>query len=119
MRARADGGRARVDLEVASEADVRTLLDGVQEPFPDTRLVSKRERAHPVDEGDDALSEEGLAALTDRQREVVEVAYRAGYFNWPRDSTAEEVAESLDISSPTLHNHLRQAEQSLLGDLFE
>ena len=118
-RARADGGHARVGVEVASESDLRTLLDRIEGPFPDTTVVSKRERARSPDAEEQALSEEGLADLTDRQREVIEVAYRSGYFNWPRDSTAEEVAESLDISSPTLHSHLRQAEQSLLADLFE
>jgi len=118
-RARADGGHARVGVEVASESDLRTLLDRIEGPFPDTTVVSKRERARSPDANEQALSEEGLADLTDRQREVIEVAYRSGYFNWPRDSTAEEVAESLDISSPTLHSHLRQAEQSLLADLFE
>ncbi|PSQ04409.1 hypothetical protein BRC95_08240 [Halobacteriales archaeon QS_5_68_33] len=44
--------------------------------------------------------------MTDRQREALEAAFRAGYFHWLRDSTAEEVAESLDIASPTLHSHI-------------
>ena len=118
-RARADGGRASVGVEVASEADLRTLLDRIEGEFPDTTVVSKRERARAPDASGGVLTEEGLADLTDRQREVIEVAYRSGYFNWPRDSTAEEVAESLDITSPTLHSHLRQAEQSLLADLFD
>lgn len=118
-RARAEGGHVRVGAEVASESDLRTLLDRIEDPFPNTTLVSKREHARAPGADEQALSEEGLADLTDRQREVIEVAYRSGYFNWPRDSTAEEVAESLDITSPTLHSHLRQAEQSLLADLFE
>ncbi len=49
----------------------------------------------------------------------MEVAYRAGHFRRPRDSIGEEVAETLDISAPTLHGHLRKAEDAILGELFE
>ena len=57
--------------------------------------------------------------MTDRQREALEAAYRAGYFDWPRESTAEEVAESPDITSATLHSHLRKAESRLVETFFE
>ena len=46
-------------------------------------------------------------------------AYHAGYFEWPRGSTAEELADSMDVSSPTLHNHLRRAQQKLLSAFFD
>jgi PAS domain S-box-containing protein len=117
-RVAADGGRAHYELDVASTADVRTLVDTLQERFGDVRVLSKRERSGSV-EAAAALPEAPFEDLTDRQREVLEAAYRAGYFNWPRDSNAEEVAESLDISSATLHSHLRKAERSLLTELFE
>jgi predicted DNA binding protein len=57
--------------------------------------------------------------LTDRQREALEAAYRAGYFEWPRESSAEEVAGTLDISRPTFQGHLRKAEDAVLAALFE
>lgn len=47
------------------------------------------------------------------------MAYRAGYFDWPRESTAEEVADRMDISSPTFHYHLRRSEETLLSGLFD
>ncbi|MEF8778108.1 MAG: helix-turn-helix domain-containing protein, partial [Natronomonas sp.] len=46
-------------------------------------------------------------------------AYFAGYFDWPRGSTAEEGADSMGVSSPTLHNHLRKAERKLLSSFFD
>lgn len=67
----------------------------------------------------DSIPEEGIKALTDRQQEALEAAYRAGYFDWPRESTAEEVADVLDISPPTLHAHLRKAEGQLFADLID
>ena len=118
QRVDVEDGRASYAFEIASEADVRTLVDHVDQQFPDTRVVAKRERDRPVERAD-ALADHALDDLTDRQAEALEAAYRAGYFGWPRESTGEEVADALDISAPTLHGHLRKAEERLLADLFE
>jgi len=56
--------------------------------------------------------------LTDRQRTVVKTAYYAGYFEWPRDSSGEEIAESLDIAPATFSQHLRTAENRIFGALL-
>jgi PAS domain-containing protein len=117
-RAVADGDGAHYTVEVASDADVRALVERVTAAFPESRLEARRELEHPV-EPSGGVPEAGIEELTDRQREAMEAAYRAGYFRWPRDSTAEEIAETLDISAPTLHAHLRKAEDTLLGKLFE
>lgn len=117
-RATADGDAASYTVEVASDAAVRALIERVQHEFPDTRLRAKRELDRPVDSAR-GFSAGGIATLTARQLEVLEAAYRAGYFRWPRDSSAEEVAEMLDISRPTLHAHLRKAEEQLFGELFD
>lgn len=114
----AEAGTARYEVEVPSEAAARRLLDAVTEPFPETRVVAKREQQRPA-QRNETIERERLTDLTDRQAEVIEAAYRSGYFSWPRDSTAEDVADSLDISAPTLHSHLRKAEETLLADLFE
>jgi predicted DNA binding protein len=60
-----------------------------------------------------------LDELTDRQHEVLEAAYRAGYYAWPRESTAEEVAAALDLTGPAFRGHLRKAEYAMLSELFE
>jgi predicted DNA binding protein len=52
--------------------------------------------------------------VTDRQHEVVEHALEAGYFEWPRHVTSEELAAELDISYTTLLEHLQKAESRLL-----
>ncbi|MFC7046301.1 helix-turn-helix domain-containing protein [Halobacteriaceae archaeon GCM10025711] len=59
-----------------------------------------------------------LGELTDRQRAALEAAYFSGYFDWPRGSTAEEIADSLGISSPTFHQHFRKAERKLLESIL-
>lgn len=61
-----------------------------------------------------ALSE----VLTPRQREVLVVAHAGGYFAWPREKTAEELADGLDISAPTFAQHLRIAQRKLVSLAF-
>ncbi|WP_380675238.1 helix-turn-helix domain-containing protein [Salinigranum sp. GCM10025319] len=56
--------------------------------------------------------------LTARQREVVETAHRMGYFEYPREATAETVASDLDVSPSAFAETLRAAERSLLDELF-
>lgn len=116
--ARADGVMARYTVDVCSDADLRKLLDQVQVAFPNTRMVGKTEHDRHVDQPD-SVDGELTDPLTDRQQETLEAAFRAGYFDWPRESTAEEVAETLDITRPTLQAHLRKAENKLLTQLFE
>ncbi|HET7324691.1 MAG TPA: helix-turn-helix domain-containing protein, partial [Halococcus sp.] len=57
--------------------------------------------------------------LTDRQHEVIEHALTAGYFEWPREITSDELAAELDISRATLLEHLRKAESKLLTDALD
>jgi predicted DNA binding protein/PAS domain-containing protein len=112
--ATASDGRCELTVELSSDTAVRAVVDRVRGSFSGTDLRAKRE-VEPTD--GEPLPDE--TDMTDRQREALEAAFRAGYFDWPRDSTAEEVAESLDIASPTLHSHLRKAENRLLSEFFE
>jgi PAS domain S-box-containing protein len=108
---------ARFVVEVPVDADVREVVDHIQTEHADVDLVAQRDRdqeVSTVSRPDGVLGE-----LTDRQREVLEAAYRSGYFAWPRTSTAEEIADSLDLASATLHGHLRKAETVLISTLFD
>jgi len=69
--------------------------------------------------GGPEVGEEGvLAALSDRQREAVEVALAVGYYETPRQATSEDVAEVLDCAPSTASKHLRRAESRLLQRLL-
>lgn len=52
--------------------------------------------------------------LSERQREVFELARRRHYYRWPRGVTAADLAAELDIAEATLLEHLRKAEAKLL-----
>lgn len=112
-----DGSQAVIELH--HSAGVRQFIEQLQTRFPDTELVARRDRDRPI-QTQQTFQDQYLAELTSRQLEVLQTAYLSGYFSWPRESSGENVAESLDIAPPTFHNHLRQAEEEifslLLGD---
>ncbi|WP_049981002.1 bacterio-opsin activator domain-containing protein [Halolamina rubra] len=114
----ATDGTATLTAELAGDADVRGAVDAVTGGHPDVALLAKRRTDHPAETA--AGFRERLAdRLSDRQATVLRAAYHAGYFEWPRDSTAEELADTVGVASPTLHNHLRKAEGKLLTAFFE
>lgn len=55
-----------------------------------------------------------LDALTDRQREILETAHEAGYFEVPRGTTSEEIAKELGLEASTVTEHIQRAERNLL-----
>lgn len=114
----AKNGRGRLAVEVPRAVDTRTLVETFQDRYPNTELLAKRERERAVRtllELQDALEDQ----LTDRQLEALETAYSAGYFEWPRDSSGEEIAALLDITQPTFNKHLRTAERKAFMMLLD
>ncbi|WP_276247609.1 PAS domain S-box protein [Haladaptatus sp. YSMS36] len=111
-------GRVEIEAELPETVDVRQVSDAVREHYPDIDLVSRntvnRQVAMPEE-----LAESLIGQLTDRQRTALKSAYYAGFFDWPRESAGTDVAESLDVSPATFHEHLRRAQRKLLAALFE
>lgn len=101
---RREGGRA------PGSAGSRSRRLGSLRRNPSGEFTAQRDRDHEV--ATVGLPGGTLDELTDRQRGVLETAYRSGYFAWPRESTAEEVADSLNLASSTLHGHLREPRNS-------
>ncbi len=101
----------RVTLETTADAtpDLSALLE---RRFPAWRLAGKRpaDRPEPAAAAADAIE----ALLTDKQLAALRTAYRAGYFDNPRGSTAQQVAADLDISDTTLFQHLQVAQRKLV-----
>lgn len=118
LDARFEGGTATITAECAADANLRTIVDGLRSSFPDSELVGKREAERTVQTAQQFR--EGLEErLTDRQEVSLRAAYFGGYYDWPRESTAEEIADAMGISSPTLHNHLRKGQHELLRTFFD
>lgn len=112
-----DAGTGRLVVEAPQDAAVRNLIDRIRDVAPTATLLAQRERDRSAVEFD--VPGGPIEKLTDRQREALETAYHAGYFEWPRESTATEVAESMGIAAPTLNRHFRRAQHKLLSAFFD
>lgn len=105
-----------VVVDVPAGVDSRNTVRVVETAFDDVSLVSKGtvERTNARD-----LRSTLLEQLTDRQLEVVQVAYYGGFFESPRETTGEEVAETLGISPAAFYRHNRTVQRKLIETLFE
>lgn len=111
-------GKGTVVAAFSQTADVRNVVEAIQSTFAEIDLISKQERERSVHsnwEFQAALEE----MLTERQRSTLETAYYAGYFEWPRDSSGEDVADSLDVAPATFHQHTRGGIQKLVETYIE
>lgn len=113
-----DDGNGTVEIEVPQSTDIGEFVDQIQSHYPETELIAKRDGERPI-ERVMWLSDDGDLELTQRQQQALEAAYLSGYFEWPRESNAEDVAEMVGVSRPTLQAHLRKAEKQLLSALFD
>jgi predicted DNA binding protein len=91
--------------------DVDALLDEIREARDATITVTSIARAART--GADALLP--LDRLSSRQRDVFRYARSRGYYDHPRGTDVNAVADALNLSSSTVHEHLRKAEAKLLG----
>ncbi|WP_254768050.1 PAS domain S-box protein [Salinilacihabitans rarus] len=117
-----DGDEVRATVDVPPSIEVRELLSTINRRGLSVSLLARRDRSSAGDgrlRGPYREPVSALEDLTDRQREVVQAAYHGGFFEWPRQATGEEVADSLGISPPAFHNHVRTAERKLFAALFD
>ena len=103
-------GEARVTLLVREAAD----LQEVQALFPDARLLSKRAMASGSAVREALGSPLFLPSLTRKQARALQAAFDAGYYDFPRRVTMDEVSPVLNISRSTFQEHLHRAEAHLI-----
>jgi DNA-binding CsgD family transcriptional regulator len=63
-------------------------------------------------------SENIASLLTDRQREVLDVALDLGYYDVPRQASHRDIAEQLDLSVGTVGEHLQKIESRVFTNLL-
>lgn len=113
-----DADSGRLVAWISSSNDIRTIVEAIRSTYPDLSLIAQRERERDV-HSESAFREALESELTDRQLEAAQTAYLAGFFEWPRDNSGEEVAAMMDISQTTFLQHLRAAENKVFSALFE
>lgn len=110
-------GDLHLMIEIGDREELRTLCADIEERYGPVTIdritnVSKAEQtSEPV--------QVDLQELTGRQYEVLETAYRMGYFSYPREANAKDVADTLGITSSTVTEHLNSAQSKLFDEVFQ
>lgn len=114
--ATADPTGTTLVIDIPDSIDSRTILQLVRETFATAELRAKQTLDHTAEHD---LYSKFLEKVTDRQLEVIQTAYYSGFFESPRESTGEDVAETLGISPTAFYRHARTVQRKLFGTLFD
>jgi len=110
QRVMLESDRGRIVAIAPLPVDIGTLVDDLEDRWPALELTRREiERETATTSSAFLMTTE----LTAAQQEAVEAAYEAGFFQWPRDSTSEEIATVLGISQPAFAQRLRAAESKI------
>jgi hypothetical protein len=112
-----EDGDVRMTAHLAPSVDVRLVIDAVEEAYPGAEMLRRQQVTRDPDDARN-VQRHLLADLTDRQRTALETAYHAGFFEWPRTANGEDVAETLGVSAPTFHQHLRKGQRKVFESVF-
>ena len=89
-------------------------------------VVERRQQVKPSDLIDtvrnaDAAAEllEACRDLTAVERETIETAAAAGYFESPREATLSTLADEFDVSTAAVSKNMRRGEKKLLRSVVE
>ncbi|MGQ3413864.1 helix-turn-helix domain-containing protein [Natrinema sp. LN54] len=80
-------------------------------------VQSKREIDAPTQSSPLLSLDQVLPELTPRQRETLLLAVESGYYELPRETSTETLADELGVSRRTAEDHLRRAERKLITSL--
>lgn len=114
----ATDGEGHAVIRVAGSSNVRTFVELFETQYERVDLIARREVDEPVRTRAE-FEAEYRSLLTDRQEEILRTAYAAGFFSSPRGMSAQELAERLDVSQPTVSRHIRAGERKLFGLVFD
>ena len=113
----------RDEFEVVATArnweQFRVLADGIKDTLGEFDLLSVNQIDEPGEPLDSGRLKEVLATkLPADQLAVLEMAYDMGYFEVPREASATDVGDRLDIAQSTVSERLRTAERNLLELIY-
>jgi predicted DNA binding protein len=105
---RAAGDTGELTAEFPPEAQPRAVVAAIEEELSGADLTAYRERERPVGTRQDVRARID-DRLTDRQATALRTAIVGGLFEWLRETTGENPAETMGIGRSTSHQHLRAA----------
>lgn len=115
----ADSQAATLSLLIPETVDVGELLEIFEMRYAEPDLLLKRRRNRTETAAEQRPSDPYRSKLTSRQFEVLRMAYREGFFESPRECTADELSDQLDIAPQTFYGHVRAGERRLFDTVFD
>jgi predicted DNA binding protein len=113
-------GDGHIVAEIPPQNDPSEVIKTFLDEVPEAEFTGKRRKDSTTPLfTPDAMQQVLHSQLTDRQLELLEAAFDAGYYDWPRRCTGEDLAEEFGISSATFSEHIHSAERRLLTVLFD
>lgn len=113
-------GEGWIEAEIPRTEAASTVVSRFLDRHPSIELTSKRTQRVLTPLFSPAELQRAVdQRLTDRQQAALCTAYEAGFYEAPRGTTAEEIADELDISGATFSQHRRAAERKLVSLLTE
>lgn len=113
---RYESGGKVVRVVTLEPGNLTRFYQDIQESFR-VDVRSKRE-VDTVSQDQPMLSVDSLVPdLSDRQREAIIMAWESGYYEIPRETMTEELAERMGVGRRTFEEHLRLAEHKFVGGL--
>jgi predicted DNA binding protein len=98
---------------------LQTIASDIEATHGGFKLISVNQVEH-MDAmlGTGQFKQATLRALPSEHLRVLEVAYRAGYFDVPQSASATDIADELGVSQSTFSERFRRSVTSLLDVLF-
>lgn len=112
-----ENGDLHMTIHLPTTVSARPIIDVIHETYPTATLMARRQ----IKRSEDTLSQihrTYTEDLTERQRSALETAVYSGFFEWPRNASGADLADSLGISAPTFHQHLRLAQKKVFESLL-
>jgi predicted DNA binding protein len=110
-------GRLLVTFHAGDLPTLRAVLEDLQESCTDMQVLRLLQSSSTPEESD--LVTFDRSELTERQREVLEAAHDAGYFDHPKGANAGEVAATLGIDRSTFSEHVAAAQRKILATVLD
>ncbi len=107
--------RAVLRIELPSRENLDALVERLEDRYGRVSVLSLVEREWADRDGTLAVD---TSALTEKQAVALEAAYRHGYFEQPRRSSATDIANVLGVSHSTYLQHLRAAQQKVFEAFY-
>lgn len=107
--------RCQLVVSIPRDRDKTAFVSQLEATYPDVELKAQKSSAPETSPWERRLEHD----LTERQQEILRTAFFSGYFDQPRQSSGQDVAEALGISQPAFSKQLRTSQRRILSSLYE